>query len=1008
MAQYDGSIRINTKIGTKEASSQLLMLENRIKKTADKITSLRSKMDALKDVKIPTEEYKEVSSQIAKVEQKISDLQAQQERFLATGGKANSSAYKKMEYDLEELRNSLPYLQGELQDLVDTGKAFTLGSDTQEYANMEQQMEYLQNDLSALVQKHDEVVAKQGGVSDGYKKIGNVAKKAFSSIGRFLNKTKSHIASFGKSLKNIAQKIFPLFNKSAKKSGSAFSSFGARLKSTILSLLVFNQITKAFDAMIAGVKEGFNNLALYSNQTNANLSTLISGLAQLKNSLATAFDPILTIVTPALTQLISLLSQATSYVAQFMSAITGKSTYTKAIKVEKDYAESLKGTADAAKEAEGSLSAYDKLNSLQKEKESGGSGEASVPEFEEVEIETPIKEFADKIKDSFSNIFDVFKEAWKNKGQEVIDAAKKAFKSLIDAAKAIGQTFYDVFTSDIGVAWVESVLNLLRSVLGVIDAIATAFTEAWKSGAGVELVTALFVMLTNVNNLLAAIGDSFARAFSSGVGVQIWTNLLGIITGVFNIIGNLARQIQTAWETSGLGDSIWTGILNIINTILETIHNIVDATAEWAGNLDVTPLLQSIDTLLKALEPLTENIGAGLEWFWNNVLLPIASWTIEEAVPTFLNMLSAAIDTLNSVIDVLKPLGQWLWENFLKPLGEWAGDTIISAMETITGLLEDFSDWIKDNKQTVENFAIVLGSFAAAWGVVIAAVTLWNTVGAIAAGVSTALGTAITFLTSPIGIVTVAIGALIAGLVLLVKHWDTVKATMEKFDQWLTGVFSHDWTEEFGTFGDIINAFFHNVGEVWNSIKEIFNGIITFIKGMFAGDWEQAWEGIKQILKGVWDGIVAVVKAPINMVIGMINSMITGITSGLNTVIDALNKIHIDIPDWVPGLGGESFGINIPKITPLKIPYLATGAVIPPNKEFLAVLGDQKRGTNIEAPLDTIIDAVKQANKEMGNGNGTGSGKVEVVLMLDSREVARELIDLNKQNKKRTGKPLLA
>jgi len=138
MAQYDGSIRINTKIGTKEASSQLLTLENRIKKTADKIASLRSKMDALKDVKIPTEEYKEVSSQIAKVEQKISDLQAQQERFLATGGKANSSAYKKMEYDLEELRNSLPYLQRELQDLVDTGEAFTLGSDTQEYANMEQ------------------------------------------------------------------------------------------------------------------------------------------------------------------------------------------------------------------------------------------------------------------------------------------------------------------------------------------------------------------------------------------------------------------------------------------------------------------------------------------------------------------------------------------------------------------------------------------------------------------------------------------------------------------------------------------------------------------------------------------------------------------------------------------------------------------------------------------------------------------------------------------------------
>ena len=131
---------------------------------------------------------------------------------------------------------------------------------------------------------------------------------------------------------------------------------------------------------------------------------LYPGWRSLKIALATAFDPILTIVTPALTQLISLLSQATSYVAQFMSAITGKSTYTKAIKVEKDYAESLKGTADAAKEAEGSLSAYDKLNTIQKEKGKSGAEDTAIPEFEEQEIESPISNLAERIKEAWKKL----------------------------------------------------------------------------------------------------------------------------------------------------------------------------------------------------------------------------------------------------------------------------------------------------------------------------------------------------------------------------------------------------------------------------------------------------------------------------------------------------------------------------------------------------------------------------------------------------------------------------
>lgn len=173
------------------------------------------------------------------------------------------------------------------------------------------------------------------------------------------------------------------------------------------------------------------------------------------------------------------------------------------------------------------------------------------------------------------------------------------------------------------------------------------------------------------------------------------------------------------------------------------------------------------------------------------------------------------------------------------------------------------------------------------------------------------------------------------------------------------------------TFGPMIttavNSIFNTVSTIVASVIDIVNGIITvlrgiieFITGVFSGDWQKAWEGIKKVFKGIWDTLVSVVKAPINIIISLINGLISGVCSGINTVIKALNNLSFDVPDWVPVLGGKKFGFNLKTITAPQIPKLATGAVIPPNREFLAVLGDQKRGTNIEAPLDTIVEAFQR------------------------------------------------
>lgn len=163
--------------------------------------------------------------------------------------------------------------------------------------------------------------------------------------------------------------------------------------------------------------------------------------------------------------------------------------------------------------------------------------------------------------------------------------------------------------------------------------------------------------------------------------------------------------------------------------------------------------------------------------------------------------------------------------------------------------------------------------------------------------------------------------------------------------------------------------------------------IIEFITGVFTGDWEQAWEGVKKIFKGIWNSIIMIVESAINLII-----------KGINWMISKLNTIHFEIPDWVPIIGGKSFGINISPVSEVKLPRLATGAVIPPNREFLAVLGDQKSGTNIETPLATMVQAFRQALADGGYSGGS-----EAVLVLDKEVLGKVIYKLNKAEGNRIG-----
>ncbi len=616
-------------------------------------------------------------------------------------------------------------------------------------------------------------------------------------------------------------------------------------------------------AVISGiqnaVREGGQNLAQYSGAFNSSISSMMSALTKLKNAFAVAFAPVVNVVAPYITAFINLISAAMNKVGQFFAALTGKSFTPQAVTVVQDYAAGLSDvsgdmdeTTDSAKKLEKTLSvlSFDQLNQLsptnKDEPGSGsgaGSGAGGANELLPSEMFTTVP-IAQEI-------------------QDFADKVKKVFANLFKP-----------------------------------------FAEAW-SREGENTIEAASYAFDNLKELARSVGASFMSVWTNGTGTQTLTTLLQIAQNLLGIVGGLAGQFALAWNTAGIGTAIIQNIFNLFNIVLGTIRDITGQTMLWAQQLDFTPLLQSINTLLVALQPLAENIGAGLEWFWTNVLLPIGSWTLQEGAPTFLNMLASGITAVNSVVEALQPLGMWLWESFLQPLGQWTGEIIIGAMEKLTGLLDNFSIWVGENQELVQGIATVIGSFAAAWGLVSAAVTVWNGIATIASGVTTALGTAIGFLTSPIGIAVAAIGGIIAAGVLLYQNWDTVKEKAAQLGEWISEKWDAIKTKTLEIW-ETITSF---ISEKWDSLIGWTSETFESIKATIS----ETWDNVKTKTVEIWDSIIETLSGLPDKLLELGRKAISGFLDGIVEVVS-------DIKGWIeenifnPVVNGfkELFGIDSP------------------------------------------------------------------------------------------------
>ena len=473
-----------------------------------------------------------------------------------------------------------------------------------------------------------------------------------------------------------------------------------------------------------------------------------------------------------------------------------------------------------------------------------------------------------------------------------------------------------IFGQDMATSLYQVHLNFRALRVSVVQAMAPmAQVLLPVVQTAVYLLTGLAKALGSVLQFLF-LGTAEVQDYASGVtdlGSSVKT-LQRSLAG-FDQINRLGKNNGVSGVVSGLGDlkpmsGSWAALAEKLDKLLKPLKN-----------LDLGPAAESLERLRKALQPITKALFEGLEWAWYNLLVPLAQWAVEELLPVFLDMLTTALETLGRIIEELKPYLSWLWEEWLKPLAQWKGNQIISYIQGIGQELSSVSGWITVNRTPVEQF-------------IDSAKLLIQAIGEMA-------GNTMKFSDASDG----ASNSL-SGLLYFVSQ------LLTPFEN-STGVFGAV-TTAVGSLAGAFGLVTESSNSAWNAMKLL---------------WEHGWNNLRYNLM---DPTYAGLRETLNSTIGLMNSMLYSTTTGVNHLGSAMNGLSFTIPSWVPLIGGKVFSFGIKMLRAPQIPYLAKGAVLPANKPFMAVVGDQKHGTNVEAPLSVIQEAVALVMEDYISANMAG------------------------------------
>lgn len=311
---------------------------------------------------------------------------------------------------------------------------------------------------------------------------------------------------------------------------------------------------------------------------------------------------------------------------------------------------------------------------------------------------------------------------------QVGDAAKVA-GTLTGQLTQLSFNFYNL-----KVAVGNAINPILQSFIPVINTAVQTLTRF--ANAVATVIGAIFGKASVQTSALAAGNDAIASSAAAGTAAEKElaeaTEAAGKAAEKSVMPFDELNKLQDTSSGSGSGGSpaggsgggISTAIsadVQVEDSISPRLQAIVDKVKELVEplkNIDFGPAVAAFNRLKAAIEPLTKKLFDGLEWAWYNILVPLAKWTIEDLLPSFLNLLSAALGGLNTAIDGLMPVAKWLWDEFLKPIAEWSGGVIVDSINAFADALTKISDWISQHQEGLSNFAILLGSIAASFGAV--------------------------------------------------------------------------------------------------------------------------------------------------------------------------------------------------------------------------------------------------------------------------------------------------
>lgn len=597
-----------------------------------------------------TKDYKELESATEAARKKLNRYVEQQDRMAATGSiNKNSNTWKNLQYNINQAENAYKQLRQDMENTPSSEKY----QETAKWKKNQKEINQTRIELAQLNEEQQkfERSAKVSrfskaisGLKDKVKDVTGSIKKSSGVFAALIQKFRNGIP-----LLNRAGSSLNGLGRSGKSLGGILGTLGMTAKFMFASF--------AITGVLNGAKEGFQNLAQYSNETNASISTLYSDLITLKNAFAVAFAPILNVVTPYLDTLITYLINASNALGHFFAALTGKSTWTKATKAQKNYAASLDKTSDSVKSLQRDILGFDQINKLSDQSgggsSGGGSGAGIGGMFDTETVSNEFSDFAQKIKD-----------AWKNAdfteiGTIVGNQLKQGLDNIDWAgiqnkcnkiAKSIG-TFINGFIETEGLA--ESIGSTIGNTINTGVGTANTFFETVKfkelgsfiaSSANSAVKTTDFSLIgeTVANGLSAGINtwSGFVTTFDfSGLGKKISESVNSFFKKMdMKTWDQNAHKWMSGWET--LGATIGKSVSGLADTIVEAFEGI-----DWEY------VKRGISDLIKGIiENLDINVGkvtisiAGLIFAWAGAKM--LKEAITSGITTFLATAGVSAGTM--------------------------------------------------------------------------------------------------------------------------------------------------------------------------------------------------------------------------------------------------------------------------------------------------------------------------------------------------------------------------